>query len=156
MTTSHNNKEIVSHSPERTEAFAAEFAASCQPGDVIALHGDLGAGKTTFVRGIVKGLEADDRTRVTSPTFVLMNIYEGRLQVYHFDFYRVTDASMIADLGFEEYFTGKGVSLVEWPERALELLPEHHITVELEVIDPTTRRIAVTVPTRAIKETNHG
>jgi len=99
------------------------------PGDVVTLLGELGSGKTCLVRGICKGLECADQ--VTSPTFTLINEYRGRFPVYHFDFYRLESEQEIFDLGYEEYFFGDGICLVEWAERALPLLPQNYIEIRL-------------------------
>lgn len=97
---------------------------------VIALRGDLGAGKTVFVRGAARGLEVDEK--VTSPTFVLLKIYQGRLPVYHFDFYRLSAEEDLIELGFDEYLPGEGVAFIEWAERLPELLPPVYLEVNLE------------------------
>ena len=99
---------------------------------VVALHGELGAGKTVFVRGAARGLEANDQ--VSSPTFVLMKIYQGRLPLYHFDFYRLNEGEEETfDLGFEEYLPGDGIAFVEWAERLPALVPPDHVLVRLEL-----------------------
>ncbi len=99
---------------------------------VVALQGELGAGKTVFVRGAARGLEAGDQ--VSSPTFVLMKIYQGRLPLYHFDFYRLSDnEDETTELGFEEYLPGDGAAFVEWAERLPGLMPPDHLQVNLEL-----------------------
>lgn len=99
---------------------------------VIALQGELGAGKTVFVRGAARGLEAGEQ--VSSPTFVLMKIYHGRLPLYHFDFYRLVEGEdETSELGFEEYLPGDGVAFVEWAERLPEMIPREHLLVRLEL-----------------------
>ncbi len=97
---------------------------------VIALKGDLGAGKTVFVRGAALGLEVGEK--VTSPTFVLLKIHQGRLPVYHFDFYRLSAEDDLIELGFDEYLPGEGVAFIEWAERLPELLPPDHLQVRIE------------------------
>jgi tRNA threonylcarbamoyladenosine biosynthesis protein TsaE len=97
---------------------------------VIALKGELGAGKTVFVRGAARGLEVKDQ--VTSPTFVLMKIYRGRLPLYHFDFYRLTSDQDQDELGFEEYLPGNGVAFIEWADRLPRLLPPERLQVTIE------------------------
>lgn len=114
---------IDSHSPETTQSTASQLAGHLVPGDVLALCGELGSGKTCFTKGLARGLGANPRA-VTSPTFVLMNVYEGRLPIYHFDAYRLSDSDAFLDLGAEEYLYGNGVSVVEWADRVLEALPE--------------------------------
>ena len=146
MTTSKNTTKLVSHSPEQTEKFGREMADKLNAGAVVALYGDLGSGKTTLIRGLVRGLGAEKSTRVTSPTFVLMNMYEGKYPIYHFDFYRLNEPTMIAELGCEEYFGGEGITLIEWAERAGELVPIDCIRIELTAIDEKTRKIQVVLP----------
>ncbi len=97
---------------------------------VVALQGDLGAGKTVFVRGAARGLEATEQ--VTSPTFVLLKIYHGRLPVYHFDFFRLSEDEALDELGFDEYLPGEGAAFVEWPDRLPHLIPAAHLLVRLE------------------------
>jgi tRNA threonylcarbamoyladenosine biosynthesis protein TsaE len=97
---------------------------------VIALRGDLGVGKTVFVRGAALGLGVAEK--VASPTFVLHRIYQGRLPVYHFDFYRLSAEEDLIELGFDEYLPGEGVAFVEWAERLPELLPAEHLQVSIE------------------------
>ncbi len=137
---------LLSHSVAETHQLAREIAAQAQAGAVIALFGDLGSGKTTFVQGFcaASGVTAP----ITSPTFTLMHIYRGRQwPIYHFDFYRLQTAAEARALGCEEYFDGDGVSLVEWPERALALLPPQHWQVHLRIPDfagaPSLREIKI-------------
>src|SRR5438874_8509467 len=108
---------------DATMAFGRRLAALLFPGAVIALVGPLGAGKTFLVRAVAEGLGIADSRVVNSPTFVLIQEYEARLPVYHFDAYRLRGAAEFFDLGAHEYFEGKGVCLVEWADRALACLP---------------------------------
>jgi tRNA threonylcarbamoyladenosine biosynthesis protein TsaE len=113
------------------------------PGSCLALHGDLGAGKTQFVRGLVAALGASPRA-VSSPTYVLLNIYEGgRLTVYHLDAYRVTGAEDFEGIGFSELLEQGGVVVVEWADRVTELLPPGTVHVRIEHAGKTRRRITV-------------
>ena len=137
---------FLSHSVEATHQFAAQLAAHLQPGEVMALFGDLGSGKTTFTQGFGKacGVAAP----ITSPTFTIMHIYHGReWPIYHFDFYRLQSVAEAQALGCEEYFDGDGVTLVEWPERALALLPPQHVQIHLRIPDfaasPSLREIKI-------------
>ena len=116
--------EYTTHSPEETEALGAEYAKSLHPGDVVALSGDLGAGKTAFTRGVLRGLGY--KGRVTSPTFAIANEYDtpaGR--VAHFD------SEALFEIGFEEYLDGSRIVLIEWSENAADILPENHKTVHI-------------------------
>jgi len=135
-----------SESVERTEAIAAELAKQLIGGEVIALEGDLGAGKTQFVRGLVKGLGGDGRA-VSSPTFVLLNVYDqGRLTVFHLDAYRVHGADDFEAIGFTELLEQGGVIAVEWPQRVPSLLPARRFTVRLTATDESSRRIEIESP----------
>jgi tRNA threonylcarbamoyladenosine biosynthesis protein TsaE len=120
-----NQFEKITIDPDETSQFAERLAAYLQPGDVIALEGDLGAGKTTFTKGLAKGLEI--KKTVNSPTFTIIKEYRGRLPLYHMDVYRVADG--FEDLGFDEYFEGDGVTVVEWAHLIEEQLPSELLTI---------------------------
>jgi tRNA threonylcarbamoyladenosine biosynthesis protein TsaE len=129
--------------PEQTISIAADLAAELRPGDCIALHGELGAGKTQFVRGLVIGLGGPER-RVSSPTFVLLNVYEGgRLPVYHLDAYRVGGAADFETIGFAELIEQGGIIAVEWADRVTALLPANRIDVTLERESESVRIIQI-------------
>jgi tRNA threonylcarbamoyladenosine biosynthesis protein TsaE len=110
-------------------AVGAQLAEALQPGDIVCLYGDLGAGKTTFIKGIAGALGIKP-TKVSSPTFVLMNAYNGRLPLYHFDLYRLESADVLG-IGYDEFFYGQGVALVEWPERLGALQPDAYWKIML-------------------------
>ncbi len=136
----------LSHSESETEAIAAEFAQTLRGGECIALHGDMGAGKTHFVRGLVRGLGGAERS-VSSPTYVLLNVYDtGRLKVFHLDAYRVAGADDFEAIGFVELLEQGGVVAVEWPERVTELLPSRSISVTLGPTGKNARRIEIVHP----------
>lgn len=131
---------FISNSADETESFGRQFAGNVKAGDVLALVGDLGAGKTQFVKGLVAGL--GDRTVVTSPTFTLIQEYSGgRLPVYHFDFLRLEDQQAAERLGLEEYFFGDGVSVIEWADRFRELIPENARWISFETKSEDRRAI---------------
>jgi tRNA threonylcarbamoyladenosine biosynthesis protein TsaE len=132
---------VISNSPDETEALGACLANFLSQGDFVALWGDLGAGKTSFAKGVAKGLGVDPSNPVTSPTYTLMNIYQGRLPLFHFDLYRLFGDEDVVDLGFTEYFSGDGVSLIEWPDRLSQELPAERIDIMLSYIDETVRKI---------------
>ncbi|MBQ3391266.1 MAG: tRNA (adenosine(37)-N6)-threonylcarbamoyltransferase complex ATPase subunit type 1 TsaE, partial [Clostridia bacterium] len=123
-------REWITSSVEETEAAGREFAAQLRPGDVVALRGGLGAGKTAFVRGIASLLAPE--ARVSSPTFALMHEYAGEMPLYHFDLYRIPDAEELWSIGFEEFLGREGVVLIEWSENAEGELPQNRITVTIE------------------------
>ena len=121
----------LTHEPEQTELLGEKLAMRLRPGDIIAFYGDLGAGKTAFVSGVTKALGSDDR--VQSPTYTIVNEYhKGKIPVYHFDVYRISDPWEMDDLGYEEYFYGDGVCLVEWGNLIEELMPENTIYITIE------------------------
>ncbi|KHD85309.1 tRNA (adenosine(37)-N6)-threonylcarbamoyltransferase complex ATPase subunit type 1 TsaE [Heyndrickxia ginsengihumi] len=117
----------ISNSPEETNAFAEKLASFLQPGDVLLLEGDLGAGKTTFTKGIAKGLGI--KRTVNSPTFTIIKEYQGRIPLYHMDVYRLEDT--FEDLGFDEYFDGDGVTIVEWAHLIEDQLPTEYLKINL-------------------------
>ena len=129
-----------SSSAFETEKWGEELGARLGAGQFVALRGPLGAGKTTLIRGICRGLGVDVE-EVSSPTFVLLQIYSGRVPVYHFDAYRLEGPRDLEEIGALDYFEGDGVCLVEWPERAEELLPVPRLEVTLEVVGPDEREI---------------
>ena len=134
--------EFISHNVDETESFAEQLATNFVGGEVLLLDGDLGAGKTHFVKGLARGLGIDDV--VTSPTFALHNSYTGRLNLNHFDFYRIEDSEEVEILGLNEYFYDKnGVAAIEWSANVASLLPKHCITVTIGKIDDNTRTITV-------------
>ncbi len=128
--------------PEATQALGRSLGARLSPGDIVALYGDLGAGKTRLAKGICEAFGIDPET-VTSPTFTLINEYRGNdLDVYHIDAYRLKTLTEFFRLGYEEYFFGEGVTMIEWPERVEEVLPPETIRVRIEHLGETTRHIA--------------
>lgn len=133
----------TSTSVEQTEAIAADLASTLRGGECIALHGDLGAGKTQFVRGLVRALGGNPRT-VSSPTFVLLNIYDtARLIVFHLDAYRVGGADDFDSIGFSELLEQRGVVVVEWASRVTSLLPNETIHVTITATGETHRMIEI-------------
>ena len=135
-------QSIQSKSPEETHRIAAGVAERLAPGMVLALHGDLGAGKTCFVQGMAHALGV--RGPVNSPTFTLINEHAGRLPLYHIDLYRVRGSEEALGLGLDEYLHGAGVTVIEWAERAAELLPPATVHIYLSAgAEPEERTILV-------------
>ena len=132
---------ITSNSPEETLLIGARFAAELRGGEILALCGDLGAGKTHFSKGLVHGLGGNPQD-VTSPTFTLVHEYrEGRLPVFHFDFYRLEEVSELRNIGWDDYLREDGVLLVEWAERFPAAFPTETRFVRFEIISDSQRRL---------------
>lgn len=135
--------EWVTHSPEETQALAATVAEHLHPGDVLTLEGDLGTGKTTFSQGLAQGLGITEP--IASPTFTLIKEYHsGRIPLYHMDAYRLEGEG--EELGWEEYFHGDGVCLVEWASRIESWLPQDRMAIHIDRLDENSRRFRITVP----------
>lgn len=133
---------FMSGSEERTMDLGAALGRAAAAGLVVLLEGDLGAGKTVFSKGIARGLMIDPAD-VTSPTYVLCREYAGRLPLYHFDLYRLTSADEAYEIGWQEYTEGRGVVVVEWPERLDDLTPVDALTVTMVKEGEHTRRICL-------------
>lgn len=134
--------EAVCESDEATRDFAAAWAPALAPNDVVALYGCLGAGKTTWVQGLVRGLNGQP-LQVQSPTFVYLHPYEADLPVYHFDLYRLQSFEEFNLMGFDEYFEMGGVAVVEWPERLGPLLPCRAYWIRLSILSEHARRLVI-------------
>lgn len=139
MISANREFTLVSHSPEETRSWAERLAGLLQPGDVITLEGDLGAGKTTFTQGLAKGLGI--RGVVNSPTFTLIKEYQGSMPLYHMDVYRIEDE--FEELGFDEYFYGEGVTVVEWASRIQSMLPTELLDIYIKRLDGDRREICL-------------
>src|SRR4051794_27204127 len=136
---------FISKTVEETIAAGSRYAQEAQRGDVFALTGDLGAGKTQFVKGFVAGIQSP--AEVTSPTFVLVHEYGGgRLPVYHFDFYRIENREALLRLGFDDYVFGDGVSLIEWADRYSDVIPAHAKWLSFQMRDENIREIEGITP----------
>jgi len=133
---------FISDSTVETEALGQRFATEVTTGSVLALKGELGAGKTHFTKGLVAGLGSS--ARVTSPTFTIVHEYGGgRLPIYHFDFFRLNDREELNRLGLDDYFFGDGVCVVEWADRFYELIPEQSHWIRFEIESPERRVIHI-------------
>ncbi len=129
--------ELIMHSPDETMEFASKLAEKLQEKDVIALEGDLGAGKTTFTKGLAKGLGI--KRTVSSPTFTIVKEYQGRLPLYHMDVYRLEDT--FEDLGFDDYFEGDGVTVIEWAHLIKPQLPNELLVIHLYHHGESARKV---------------
>jgi len=139
-------RKFISKSPEETIDFGEHLAKSFREGDIVCFFGDLGTGKTTFIKGIAKGLKIN-RTKVNSPTFVLMNVYHGRLPLFHFDLYRLNDIEGISSIEYDEFLYDNGVSVIEWADRLGTLVPDEYLKVELKHKRDDQRVIQLSGPT---------
>ncbi|HUK64798.1 MAG TPA: tRNA (adenosine(37)-N6)-threonylcarbamoyltransferase complex ATPase subunit type 1 TsaE [Dongiaceae bacterium] len=135
---------VTALTPEQTARAGEALGRTLGPGDVVALYGELGAGKTCFVQGLVRGLGVV--TQATSPTFVLINEYQGRLPVHHVDAYRTGSLAELMDLGLLDLFGGDGVTLLEWADRAEALLPARVIRVRIEGLGDEPREVTIEDP----------
>lgn len=135
--------EWTTRSAAETRRLGGALAQWLLPGDVLLLFGDMGAGKSELTRGIAKGLGVEGR-HITSPTFTILQAYDsGRVPLYHFDWYRLTGAGELYEMGMEEYLGGDGVAVVEWPERAMETVPGRHLRITLIPEGDDLRRIVL-------------
>ncbi|MFH0813687.1 MAG: tRNA (adenosine(37)-N6)-threonylcarbamoyltransferase complex ATPase subunit type 1 TsaE [Pseudomonadota bacterium] len=134
--------------PEETERLGKALGTQLIPGDVVALIGELGTGKTCFTRGIATGLGVEQNVPIVSPSFTILNEYPGPIPLYHFDMYRIDTTVQFFDLGYQEYFFGNGATVIEWGEKVGRFLPEEHIRVSFFFLEDTIRKITIRVPAR--------
>ena len=131
---------MITKSAAETRALGEKLAGRLQPGDVLLLEGDLGAGKSELTRGIAKGLGVTET--VTSPSFTILNVYEsGRFPLYHFDWYRLESSEELYELGMDEYLGGIGIALVEWPEQCPDAVPENCLRIRITATGENSRQI---------------
>ena len=134
---------MLTHSPEETRAFGRRLAEQLRPGDVLLFYGNPGAGKSEMTRGIAEGLGVSGP--VTSPSFTILNVYDdGRVPLYHFDWYRLESAEELYEMGMDEYLGGDGVAVVEWPTQCPEAIPDTHLAVTLKPVGESDREITLT------------
>ncbi|MFH1848088.1 MAG: tRNA (adenosine(37)-N6)-threonylcarbamoyltransferase complex ATPase subunit type 1 TsaE [Candidatus Omnitrophota bacterium] len=134
-------KKIITRSGQDTIKLAEKFGRKLKRGDVVALVGDLGSGKTTFTKGIARGLGVKNTRYINSPSFVIIKEYKGKVPLYHFDVYRLDDVKDLEDLGYEEYFYADGVCVVEWADKIKSLLPKAALEVRFKFISENEREI---------------
>ncbi|MFH0887502.1 MAG: tRNA (adenosine(37)-N6)-threonylcarbamoyltransferase complex ATPase subunit type 1 TsaE [bacterium] len=133
--------EIITNNYEETQKFAEKFAKGLDSGTVILLTGELGAGKTTFVQGLAKGLGVEGIPN--SPSFIVVNEHRGNKKLVHVDLYRLENVDEIADLGLDEYFKSDAITVVEWGERLGELMPNEYIMINIETIGENDRKLVI-------------
>jgi len=140
-------EQFITGSLEETLALGERLAQELRPGDCVALIGELGAGKTTLIKGLARGLGIPEE-EVISPTFMLIREHRGgRVPLFHVDAYRIAEAEELREVGIEEYLlSGEGITVIEWAERVEELLPPNCIRIELQVLSETERRITIARP----------
>ena len=134
------NLTIITKSSEETKNLGEELSKFTKPGDLLAFYGELGAGKTCFIQGISRGLKVKDY--VTSPSFTIINEYQGKIPIYHFDLFRLDNAEEIIELGYNEYFYGEGLTVIEWAGKIEQLLPKEHLEIEIKFKDRYQRTIS--------------
>jgi tRNA threonylcarbamoyladenosine biosynthesis protein TsaE len=143
---------LITCSANETFVLASGIGNKLQGGDILALSGELGSGKTCFTSGLARGLGVSENYQITSPTFTLINEYPAKVRLYHFDVYRLNDCSEMEDLGYEEYFAGKGVVVIEWAEKIIKIIPKSAIFINFEYIDDNKRKITIKGPQHRLKE----
>jgi tRNA threonylcarbamoyladenosine biosynthesis protein TsaE len=142
---SRNNMKrwkLITHSPEETRELGRSIGRLAMPGDIYLLVGQLGAGKTCLTQGVAWGLDIQEYT--LSPSFVIMRELHGRLPLYHVDFYRLDNIAEIADLGLDDYLYGRGICVIEWAEKGLDILPDGHLLVKINYVSDTERSFEIT------------
>ena len=132
---------IKTKSATETIELGKRIGKLLRPGNVVALIGRLGSGKTTLTQGLARGLEVKIKDYITSPSFTLIKEHQGRIPVYHIDFYRIDSFKEVYNLGYEEYFYGEGVAIIEWADKIKKLLPKEVLIINLEIVGEARRRI---------------
>lgn len=133
--------KVTSTSDTATKELGARVAGVLEPGSVIALVGPLGAGKTCFVQGMARGMDVPKNVFVRSPSFTLVNQYEGNVPLYHVDFYRLDESASLGDLGLDELFEGGGITVVEWADKFMDEMPRGTLKFSFEIVDELVRTI---------------
>ena len=134
------NLTIITKSPEETKNLGEKVGKLAKLGDLLAFYGELGAGKTCFIQGISRGLKVKDY--VTSPTFTIINEYQGKIPIFHFDLFRLNNAEEILELSYQEYFYGEGLTVIEWAEKIEQFLPKEHLKIDIKFKDRYQRTIS--------------
>ena len=142
---SENNSHliVISGNSEETFFIGKTIGENLTVTDIVALVGELGTGKTCLTQGIARGIGVPEGNRITSPSFTLINEYQGRMMLYHFDLYRLSKSSEMDDMGYEEYLFGKGVSVIEWADKVKDILPDVTVLIMMSYADESTRNIII-------------
>ncbi len=135
--------ELISDSLLMTVRFGKLVGSLCEPGDLICLGGELGAGKTTLTQSIAEGAGIDEKEYVSSPTYAIFHEYQGTIPFYHMDFYRLGSSEDVLDLGLDEYIYGQGIAVIEWYEKAIEILPSDYLLIRLDLVDEDSRKLSL-------------
>lgn len=144
-------KKIITNNRQETIKLGEKIAKDLNPGDVVALIGELGSGKTTLIKGLARGLGVKNSRYVNSPSFVIIKEYRGKIPLYHFDVFRLDSLNELDMLGFEEYFYGEGVCAVEWADKIRNLLPEKHMEIKIEIVENNNRKITIQIVKSKVK-----
>jgi tRNA threonylcarbamoyladenosine biosynthesis protein TsaE len=136
--------QITSHSPGETHALGVLIGKNASPGLLIAMTGELGSGKTRLTQGIARGLEVPEDLHITSPTFALVNEYPGRVSLFHVDLYRIKNMSELEDIGLDDTMVGDQVTVIEWAEKATDILPQERLSIFIRLVDERTRNLLLT------------
>lgn len=136
--------KVRTNSPEETREIGVMIGRLCKAGDVIALDGDLGAGKTCLIQGLAEGLGVSKKSYVRSPTFTILNVHNGRVPLYHFDLYRLSDLDELEEIGYREYIYGEGVSALEWASNVEEAIPAECLRIDIRRVGEAEREIEIT------------
>jgi len=136
-------KHFTSKSAAETRNLGKRLGRILHGGDIIALCGELGSGKTVLVKGIAEGLGVKSNKDINSPSFAILKEYKGRLPLYHFDIYRLNGVATFSNVGYIEYFYGKGVSVIEWADKIIDILPKEFLRIDLSIEEESKRRIRI-------------
>lgn len=134
-------KNYITKSTKETEELAEKIVKVLKKGEILGLIGELGAGKTSFIHGLARGLNVAKNCYVSSPTFTILKVYPADIDIYHFDFYRLNSADEFEDLGFDDYLKTGGLVVIEWADKFLDLLPKNMIRINFEVLGENERKI---------------
>jgi len=148
----HNTIEMITQSAGATFEAGRTVGENLQSGDVVALAGELGSGKTCFTGGLARGLGVGEGYMITSPTFTLVNEYPGRCRLYHLDVYRLSDEGQLHDLGYDEFLMDGGVVVIEWADKIASAVPVNAITIDFEYLDENRRKMTIRGPNEKIQQ----